>query len=224
METFADPEALSTVAAGIVAGALSPPGPKTLIVTGGRSPGAVYDRLSQTDLDWASVAVTLSDDRWVDETSPNSNAALVRRRLLTGRAASARFLPLKGRGASPEADALAAEPALAAIPRATATVLGMGEDGHIASLFPADPDLAARLDPDGGRLCVGVPVAGLEPFVPRISLTLRALLATEVVVLLISGAAKRALVERVAADGAYAPPVAALLRQHQVPVRVLWTA
>ena len=224
METFARSEAQSAAAAAAIAAALEGPGAKSLIVTGGRSPGAVYDRLAATALDWSSVTVTLSDDRWVAEDSPDSNAALVRRRLLTGRAAAAKFLPLKGRGSSPEADALSVEPALASVLPAGATLLGMGDDGHIASLFPGDPDLARRLDPDGGRLCVGVPVAGLEPFVPRVSLTLRALLAARVVIVLISGAAKRAVVERVAGDPAYAPPVAALLRQDRVPVRVLWTA
>ena len=147
----------------------------------------------------------------------------MRQRLLVGHAAAARFLPLKGGKDSPDADALVDDAALRANLPAAATLLGMGEDGHIASLFPGDPDLAARLDPEGERLCVGVPVAGLAPFVARVSLTLRALLATQAVLVLISGAAKRALVDRVAADPAYAPPVAALLRQVRVPVRVLWT-
>jgi 6-phosphogluconolactonase len=125
-------------------------------------------------------------------------------------------------GPTPEADALAVEPALRAPAPWSAVMLGMGEDGHIASLFPGDPDLASWLDPDGERLCVGVPVAGLEPFVPRISLTVRALLDTRLVMLLINGQAKRALIERVGAEPAYAPPVAAILRQGRAPVRVLW--
>ena len=222
METFADTADQAAAAADTLAGALDGAAGRTLIVTGGRSPGPVYDRLAAMDVDWASTTVTLSDDRWVDEASPLSNAALVRRRLLAGYASGARFLALTGGGASPEADALAVEPALAAILPAAATLLGMGEDGHVASLFPGDPDLAARLDPDGARLCVGAPVAGLEPFVPRITLTGRALLASRLVVLLITGDAKRALVERARGDPDCALPVAAILRQTRTPVRVLW--
>lgn len=222
MDGFRDREHLASAAADALASALAGQEPRSLAVTGGSSPGAVYDRLAQRDLHWRATAVTLSDDRWVDPASPFSNERLVRERLLVGPAARARFLPLKGSGPSPEADALAVEPALEALLPWSAVLLGMGEDGHIASLFPDAPDLDAHLDPDGGRLCVGVPMSGLEPFVPRISLTVRALLATRLVVLLITGAAKRAILERVAAEPAYMPPVAAVLRQARAPVRVMW--
>jgi 6-phosphogluconolactonase len=222
MEIFPDRAAQAAAAADMLAAALAAPGARSLVVTGGRSPGAVYDRLARQDLAWPEITVTLSDDRWVDSASPFSNEALVRERLLVGHAATARFLPLKGGGATPEADALAAEAALAALTPWAAVLLGMGEDGHIASLFPGDSDLAARLDPDGSRWCVGVAEAGLEPFVPRISLTVRALLDARLVVLLISGDAKRDLIERVRADPAYNPPVAAVLRQTRAPTRVLW--
>jgi 6-phosphogluconolactonase len=222
METFPDRDALAEAAADILAQALSGSGPRTFVATGGTSPGPVYDRLAARDLGWAEVTVTLTDDRWVAEDSPLSNAGLVRKRLLTGRAAAARFAPLAVGGATPEADAAAAETRLATLLPAAATLLGMGEDGHIASLFPADPDLAARLDPAGARLCVGVPVAGLEPFVPRISLTTAGLLNTGLIVLMITGAAKRDLMERVIADAGESPPVTSVLRQRSTPLRVLW--
>lgn len=222
MEIFPDRDAQAAAAAAVLADALAGPGPRTVVVTGGSSPGAVYDRLCAMDLDWPRITVTLSDDRWVDETSPHSNARLVCERLLVRQATVARFLRLKGDGATPEADALAAEPALRAALPSAATLLGMGEDGHIASLFPGDPELAARLDADGPRLCVGVAMSGLEPFVPRITLTARALTASRLIVVLITGERKRAIIERVALDAAYRPPVAAVLRQSRAPVRVLW--
>jgi 6-phosphogluconolactonase len=220
-EAFQGRDALADAATGLLAGELRQPGPQNLIVTGGSSPGPVYDRLSALDLGWERITVTLSDERWVGPTSPASNETLVRTRLMKGRAAAARFAPLKDDSASPRDNAAALEPAIIALAPFAATLLGMGEDGHIGSLFPGKA-AAEDLDPNGARWVVGVPVAGLAPFVPRVSLTLRALLAARLVVVLITGEAKRAVVERVMAEAAYSPPVASLLRQGRVPVRVLW--
>ena len=222
IETFADRAALTAAAADIIAGALAAPGRRTFVATGGNTPGPVYDALAQRDLDWARLTVTLTDERWVDVASPLSNEGLVRARLLTGAAVAAGFLPLKGAGASPHAAALAVEPALAALTPFDVVLLGMGPDGHIASLFPDDPGLAAALDPVGKRLCVGVDHAGLEPFVPRISLTARAVLDARLIALLVTGEDKRALIARVIDDPSFAPPVAAILRQSTTPVRILW--
>ena len=222
LETFADQDRLADRAAEVIAAALEGKGRRSVVVTGGGTPGPAYDRLARQRLNWAGVTVTLSDERWVDPASPLSNEKLVRDRLLVGRAAQATFLPLKGVGASPEADAAAAETGLSGLAPFAAVLLGMGEDGHIASLFPGAPGLGQALDPDGDRWCVGVDQAGLDPKVPRISLTLRALIATPLVIVLITGQAKRDLIGRVGSDAAFDPPVAALLRQACVPVRVLW--
>ena len=221
-ETFADDDALADGAADVIGRALAVPGARGFVATGGGTPGPTYDRLAGRDLNWSRLTVTLSDERWVDPASADSNERLIRARLLVDRAAAARFMPLKANGATPEADAFAAEAGLRELAPFAAVLIGMGEDGHIASLFPGAPDLAAGLDPDGERLCVGVERAGQAPFVSRISLTVRALLQTRLIVLLISDEAKRAVVERVRADSAYAPPVAAVLRQDRVPVRILW--
>ncbi|MBA3810407.1 MAG: 6-phosphogluconolactonase [Caulobacteraceae bacterium] len=222
IEPFANRDALADAAAEVIGQALRAPGARAFVATGGASPGSTYDRLATRDLDWGRITVTLSDDRWVDATSPESNEKLVRDRLLVGRAAEARFLALKGDGASPEQDAATAEAGLRPLLPFTAILLGMGPDGHIASLFPGAPDLAQILAPDGERLCVGVAKAGQPPFRPRISLTVAALLQSRLIVLLISGEAKRALVEKVGVDGGYTPPVAAVLRQERSAVRILW--
>ena len=89
--------------------------------------------------------------------------------------------------------------------------------------FPSTPDLAALLDPDGERYAVGVEVPGLAPYLPRISLTGRALFASKLIVLLTGGEGKKALLERVLTDPAFAPPVSALIRQARAPVRLLWS-
>jgi 6-phosphogluconolactonase len=223
IETFPTAQAAADAAAEAIVGQLTPPGPQRLMVTGGRGPGPVYDRLAKIDLGWSRVTVTLSDDRFTPPDAAQSNERLVRERLLRGHAAAAAFVPLKARGPTAADDAATAEPAIAALLPFDASLLGMGPDGHIASLFPSTPDVGALLDPDAARRVVGVDVAGLEPFLPRISLTGRALFASRLIVLLVSGEAKRALIERVALDPGFAPPVSALMRQTRSPVRILWS-
>jgi 6-phosphogluconolactonase len=143
---------------------------------------------------------------------------------MVDKAAVARFLALKGAGATPDVDAAVADRALSGALPAAVVLLGMGDDGHVASLFPGIPELAIGLDLDGPRRAIAVARAGLEPFVPRISLTAHALVDTGAVILLISGPAKRAVIERIGADPPYAPPVATILRQDRTPVRILWAA
>jgi 6-phosphogluconolactonase len=211
IERFPDLAAAASAAAGRIAGALAGDRPASLVVTGGRTPGPIYDRLAAAPVDWSRVWVTLSDERWVDEASPASNARLVRERLLVGPAARARFTPLMGGEATPEAGAAAAEARLRAMPRPFDMVLlGMGEDGHVASLFPGGA-LAA-----GEALCMAVPVGGAEP---RISLTMRALLDSRQVLVFATGEAKWAVLQ--AALGGADLPVTAVLNG-PVPVTVAW--
>jgi len=219
---FPDRDAAAEAATDRIAEALKTDGARSLVVTGGGTPGPVYDRLSRLDLSWDRITVTLSDDRWVDPSRPESNERLLRERLFVGRAAAAGFLPLKGDGPTPDADAAAAEPRIAALMPFAAVLLGLGNDGHVASLFPGAPRLGEDLDPEGPRLCVGVAMSGLEPFLPRVSLTVRALLGTTRILLLATGDEKRLIVERTLDDPSYDPPVAALLRQDRTPVSVLW--
>jgi 6-phosphogluconolactonase len=223
LEAFPTTEAAARAAAGAIVAQLTPPGPKRIVVTGGSSPGPVFDRLAATDLGWGRVTVTLSDDRFVAPTSPDSNERLVRERLLKGHAAAAPFVRLKGDGATPADDARAAEPAIRALTPFDAVLLGMGPEGHIASLFAANADTDQWLAPDCERSVVGVSSAGWSPFIPRITLTGRALFDAKLILLLVSGDDKRALIEQILADPVFSPPAAALLRQTRSPVRVLWS-
>ena len=222
-ETFPTPDAAAEAAAAAIVGQLAPPGPKHIVVTGGRTPGHAYDQLAATDLDWSRVTITLSDERFVDPTADESNEKLVRQRLLQGHAAAAKFVPLKGHGATPEADADAADAAIRALAPFDVVMLGMGDDGHIGSLFPSTPHVAELLSPTAEAAVVGIDVAAITPFVPRISLTGRVLLDAKLIVALISGDTKRAVVERVLKDPDFAPPISAAIRQTRAPVRVLWS-
>ncbi len=190
-----------------------------LCVTGGSSPGPVYDRLKGADLDWSHVAITLSDERWVDTTSPDSNARLIRERLLRGRAAAARFVCLKGEETDPVHGAWAADLKIAPLQPFDAVLLGMGEDGHIASLFPGSPVLEQGLDPAGARLVLHTPAGVPAPLEDRVTLTLPALIHAGLILVLTSGQAKRAILER---DGD--EPVHHLIRATaRGDLRLLWS-
>lgn len=222
IEFFASAEVAASAATEVVRQALLGAGRRTFVATGGRTPGTVYDSLSRLDLGWSGITVTLTDERFVDPSSHDSNARLITTRLLTARAAGADFLALKGSGPTPEADARAVEASLARLLPATVTLLGMGDDGHIGSLFPRDPQLAQRLDPASPQLVVGVDASGEKPFVPRISLTVRALLSTGQIVILITGEGKRAVMEKALSKADVNLPVAAIVRQSATPVRIFW--
>ncbi|MEO8114714.1 MAG: 6-phosphogluconolactonase [Phenylobacterium sp.] len=214
IETFPSTAIMAEAAARAIeaqlTGGLATRGRAALVATGGRAPGPVYDRLREAAIDWRRVVVTLSDERCVDVDSPNANARLLRERLFVGPAAKAHFLPLTDY----------AEPALSKLLPFDAVLLGMGEDGHIASLIPGSPVLAEGLDPAGETLVLESPAGFGSPPLARITLTLAALLQSHAIFLLIAGEAKRQVIGRaLAGDGL---PVRAVLTQERVPVRVFW--
>lgn len=222
IESYATSQALAAAAAAAttqaLAQALADRGAASLVGTGGRSPAPVYDLLTAAELDWSRIAVTLSDDRFVAVDSPDSNERLVRERLLSGRAAAARFVPISVAAASVEAAADKVEADVRALAPYDVMLLGMGEDGHVASLIPGSPVLDLGMDPDGTRYCLGVPAGVGSPPLARVTMTMPALLQARLILVLISGAQKRDVVEK--GNGL---PVHALLRQAKAPVRVLWT-
>lgn len=225
IEVFEDREALADAASGLIAERLARAvrqrGRAAFLATGGSTPAETYRRLSRAPIDWSKVAVGLTDERWVPPTSPDSNERMVRETLLVGPAAAAHFVPLWSQAQGPEAAARLAEPDVRALEPVDVVLLGVGEDGHIASLFPGSPALERGLDPGARRLCIGVPDGLPAPPQARISLTLPALLHGLVIVL-ISGTAKRQALEAALAGADL--PVRRVLAQPRVPVRILWAA
>jgi 6-phosphogluconolactonase len=210
IEAFGSPREAAQEAADAIAielaQAVAQHGRATFIATGGKTPETTYDILARAALPWDKVTVTLTDERWVDPHSADSNERMVRDRLFTERAADATFVPLKSAHPAPHEGIEEVEARLAPILPADVTLLGMGEDGHIASLFPGGPVDAAGL---------AVAAQGAQP---RLSLTLAALEPRRLTVLLITGEAKRRTLEE-----RTGLPVHAFLARTKAPVRILWS-
>ena len=202
--------------------AIAQRGLASLVVSGGNSPVKLFQALRTRELDWSRVSVALADERWVAPTDAGSNERLVRDNLLRDAAALARFAGLKNAAPSPDLGAVAAWETFARVPRPfDVTVLGMGDDGHTASLFPGSPNLPNALDTSAAAGCIGMR-APTEPHA-RLSLNLSALLDSRLIYVLILGEAK--LKTFAAASGAgpvEQMPVRAVLRQDRTPVEVVW--
>jgi 6-phosphogluconolactonase len=176
----------------------------TLSVPGGTTPGPVFDVLAGLDLEWHRVAVLLNDERWVDEASHRSNTRLVRERLMAGPAAAAKLVPLVNGAATPEEGLPDLLPGVTAHLPLTLLLLGMGEDLHTASLFPGADRLDDALEADAPPLMALRAEAAGEP---RITLTAPVLRSAMSVHVLITGAAKRAALERAAGLSAAEAPI-----------------
>jgi 6-phosphogluconolactonase len=200
-------------------------GGASFVASGGTTPGPLYDLLCKTAAPWERVTVTLADERWVGLDNPMSNARLVRTRLIRDRASRAKFIGLKTAHAEPELAEPDVDAALRAIARPFDMVLlGLGENGHTASLFPHGLGLAAALNLAEPALSRAIrPVAPDDPVPPRMSLSLRAILDSRRIALLFTGEAKWTVYRQALEAGdALAMPVRAVLHQKLTPVQVWW--
>jgi 6-phosphogluconolactonase len=170
-----------------------------IVLTGGSTPRAAYeafvDAVRTVGLDLSRTTFWLGDERCVGPDDERSNYAMIKASLLDP-LSSVSEMPtmhrIKGElGPDAGAEDYERELRRAGPPRFDLVLLGIGPDGHTASLFPDQESLSVS-----GRLVVGVPEAGLEPFVPRVSLTLEALTAGRQIAVLASGESKAEAVAR----------------------------
>lgn len=195
--------------AGELTGALATHDRVSLAVPGGTTPGPAFDALAAARIDWDRVTVLPTDERCVPADADRSNARLIRERLLTGHAAAAQLVTM-------ESDSLPDSDRLAAITAAVAPhlpldicLLGMGADGHVASLFPGAPGLAAALADDAPPV-MAIEAPGQPE--PRLTLTAPVLTGALSLHLLIAGRDKRAALDAARDSGdATVAPVCAVL-------------
>jgi 6-phosphogluconolactonase len=219
---FADGAALARGLAERVAfqleAALRTRGRALLAVSGGSTPKRFFAELSVVDINWSAVDITLADERWLPAADERSNARLLREHLQVNAAAAARLMPLHIDGLTPESGALLLEQDFIGLLPIDVLVLGMGSDGHTASLFPGGDQLDAALDPAGARVLMPMHAPGAPE--PRITFTLPALASARHLHLHIEGAAKQAVLREALAHGAL--PIAKVLGASAQPVDV-WT-
>ncbi len=186
-----------------------------LAVSGGRSPEAFLRQLADYTLDWSAVRLTLVDERWVPPEDAESNAGLLQR-CLAAHWSALHWLPLY-RGVSPEADAQAAGTELALWSGLDLVVLGMGADGHTASLFPDLPDWPVLCAANNRQHCVALPATDTRQ--ARLSLTGRLLHSAPRQLLAISGQAKLDTLQQ-ACNAPSALPVGAFLKS---PLEIVYS-
>jgi len=204
--------------AGLISAQLALHDAAHLVVSGGTTPGRCFGYLAGYDLAWDRVGVALSDERWVPATHEDSNERLVRMTLLVDKAAGAKLLSLYQDGLSVDerCNSLQQQQPQKGF---AAALIGMGADGHFASLFPDADCLAAGLDPGSQRFYIPVRTAA-SPH-PRISMTLQAIMQSTEIVLLFFGDEKLRVFEK-AQSGDEQLPIAALLDQDTTPVSLYW--
>ena len=224
--TGAAPEQVARQIAQELRSAIAARGQATLAVSGGKSPIALFEQLREQVLDWSQVTVLLVDERCVPHDHADSNTALVRQHLLQGAAAAASFATLFDSVPADLNDAGLYDLVATANHRLSAVyfpldvvVLGMGEDGHTASLFPGAPGLDHALTSDG-------PIAWVRPTTAphaRLTLTLPVLLAARHLHLSIAGDGKRKVYQTATKAANQALPISLLLNHPYCNVQV-WIA
>lgn len=179
-----------------------------LAVSGGSTPQPFFQALSKLKLDWKNVQITLVDERQVDETSPRSNAKLVKESLMQNEASAAQFIPLYQ------------NPNASNVSRFDIAILGMGSDGHTASFFPGGDNLVAALEVD--QVHSIIPMTAPDAGEPRLTFTLPRLLTARKLCLHIQGADKMKVLEAALAGNDSAEmPVRAVLHSPK-PTTLYW--
>ena len=197
----------------------------TLLLSGGSTPAPLYQRLSSANLDWGKVSIALVDERWVDQDSSASNERLLRENMLVNQAAEATFKGMKNDHPSPFDGAAECSADYAKLPSPFAIcLLGMGPDGHTASLFPGAEGLGTALD--SKHHCAGIRAVKSDVTgdnVERMTMTPWSILQSRRLILLITGDDKWGIYCKARQSQTSAKlPISLFIHQDSVLLEVYW--
>ncbi len=214
-------EALANKVANKLTQAIAENGKASLAVSGGSTPKGFFTKLSQFDLAWNKVTVTLADERWVEFESDASNTRLVHESLLQNNAAKATFFHLKVGELTEETLAELNTQAKIKVLPFDVLILGMGEDGHTASLFPCSEQIKQGLDVSNQDALMKV-VPKTAPN-DRITFTFSQLIQSKNIILHVCGDNKKVVLDQAnSGDDFFEMPIRAFLQNQNTQTQVYW--
>lgn len=218
-------EELYRVITGDLQQALEQQSSATLLLSGGSTPAPLYQRLSTANLNWNQVKVALVDERWVDADSDASNERLLRSSMLINNATDAQFVGMKNDHQTPFTGEAECNLQYATLPSPyTLCLLGMGPDGHTASLFPRAEGLNAALD--SKQYCAAIRAVKSEVTgdnIERMTMTPWSILQSRRLILLITGSDKWEVLQQARQPGASTDlPISCFIHQDSVPLEIYW--
>ncbi|RJE75880.1 6-phosphogluconolactonase [Pseudoalteromonas sp. MSK9-3] len=217
-------EALASLLETGITSGIKQDGKALVMVSGGSSPAPAYKYLSDLPLEWDKVSIAMVDERWVEPNHAKSNEAFIHETLLQNKAAGTHFTTMKNVASSAIDGHAHCEEAYNALKIPDVTILGMGPDGHTASLFPNAQGLEHGLKTSN----IVCPINAIESEVTgsiteRMSLSLHGITRSKEVVLLISGEEKRAMYEQAKTHGSeFDIPLRAVLNHPDITLSVFW--
>ena len=203
--------------------AINVDGKASIAVSGGSTPKALFSALSQVDIDWSKVDITLVDERWVEPDSDQSNERMLRECFLINHAAAANFIGMKSAHDDVASGVIDYNNKLATEIKQPfdVVILGMGGDGHTASWFPDAPEIDCALDTTGGSLTLST-LPPSQPM-PRITLSYPCVAAAKHLYLHITGDDKRQVLES-GLNTNDALPIHRTLSQLEQAVNIYWAS
>jgi len=214
-------ESLATKVAAELSQAIADKGRASIAVSGGSTPKGFFKALSQFDLAWDKVTVTLADERWVEFESDASNTRLVHENLLQNNAKNATFFHLKKGEFTESTLAELNVSAKATLLPLDVLILGMGEDGHTASLFPCSEQIEQGLDTTNELALMKV-VPKTAPN-DRITFTFSELIKSKNVILHVCGDNKKVVLDKAnEANDFFEMPIRAFLQNQNIETQVYW--
>lgn len=217
-------QVLSSMIAAQLRSALKKNNRASLVVSGGSTPVPMFKALNQQVLDWKNVSILLADERWLTPDHKDSNTRLVHQHLLQNQASTAQFIPMWNDAASLEEGVELTNKSLAALDYPfDVVILGMGDDGHTASIFPCAPsderDRGLNTDSTYSVVKMNPSTAPYQ----RISMTYNRLINTRSLILHIAGEGKLEVLKQAQQDTAIeSMPIRAFLQQTTVPLEIYW--